>query len=322
VNGDFSAGLSGWNAYPFDGAVGTISLDTSVFHSAPAAVRFQMTSPGAGGTGNLKLWQDPVPLVQHQSYTLRFWAKSTTERQRLELHLYADACPGQRCWGDRRFWIPTTWTPIEMSFDAKGTAAAGLNVFLSHAGTVWIDDISLRTGDTTLYRRDFEKGVVLMNYTNQNRAADLGGTFWRLNVPFSGVYDGARVTSEVVPFSDARFVLRDSALALPRDTTGVTDVAPGAGARTVLEQNQPNPFNPNTEIRFQLAVTDHVDLAVFNAAGRRVRTLLSGRIPGGVQYRVRWDGADDGGHVQPSGVFMYRLSTSTTTQSRKMVLVR
>ncbi len=322
LNGDFSAGLGSWNAFPFDGAVGAVSVDTAEFHSAPASLRFQLTSTGAGGTGLLKLWQDPVQVVHHQAYTLRFWAKSSTERQRLDFHLYSDGCPNLRCWGDRRFWIPTQWTLIEMSFDAKATAASGLNIFLKNPGTVWLDDISLRTGDTSVFRRDFEKGAVLLNYTTQNRTVDLGGTFWRLNVPLSGLYDGARVTSEIVPPSDARFVLRDSALALPRDTTGVTDVAPGAGAPTVLEQNQPNPFNPNTEIRFQLAAEERVELAVFNIAGRRIRTLLADRVPGGVMVRVRWDGTDDAGHLQPSGVFMYRLATPTAIQTRKMVLVR
>lgn len=323
LNGDFSAGLANWNGYPFDGGVGSLTADASTYHSAPASARITLTSLGPGNNGLYKMWQDPVPLVQHQMYTLRFWAKADAPRQRLEVHLYSDACPGQRCWGDRRFWIPTEWTPIEMSFSSKGTTPAGMNIFLRGTGTVWIDDWSLRTGDTTLMRRDFEHGVVLLNYTNQNQTVQLGGTFWRLKVPgndYIGVYDGARVTSEVVPYSDARIVLRDSVPDLPG--SGVSDAPPLATARTALAQNQPNPFNPNTEIRFTLAHDDQAELVVFDAAGRRVRTLLHGRVQGGIPYRIRWDGQDEAGRAQPSGVYLYRLRTPDTSLARKMILAR
>src|SRR5262245_46197131 len=138
---------------------------------------------------------------------------------------------------------------------------------------------------------------------------------------YIGVYDGARVTSEVIPFSDARIVLRDSVPDLPHGG-GISDAPPPAAVHAVLEQNLPNPFNPSTEIQFTLAAAGDVQLAVFDVAGRRLRTLLRSRVPGGVPYRVRWDGTDDAGVAQPSGVYLYRLTAPGATQTRKMMLVR
>jgi hypothetical protein len=172
-----------------------------------------------------------------------------------------------------------------------------------------------------LYRRDFENGVVLLNYTNGPRVVDLGGTFWRPKVLFNNVFDGARVTAETVPGSDARFVLRDSVIDIP-DTTVVSDTPPTAARRNVLEQNYPNPFNPTTEIAFEVAADTSVDLAVFDVAGRRVRTLRRGHVAGGIRQRALWDGRDDQGVLLASGVYLYRLQTPAYNSTRKLVLVR
>ena len=66
-----------------------------------------------------------------------------------------------------------------------------------------------------------------------------------------------------------------------RDLVGgavdVADQAPAAALR--LEQNQPNPFNPGTEIRYHLPREAVVTLTIFDAAGRRVRSLVQERQP-------------------------------------------
>lgn len=321
ANGSFSSGLSPWLGSVFGDATGSFTADTTEFHSAPASARLQLTSVGPNSTGHLKLWQDPVPVAHHQNYTLRFWAKADSPYQRLEMHLYSEDCPNLRCWGDRRFWIPTEWTAIEISFSSTGSAATGLNLFMRFTGNIWIDDVSLRQGDTTLYRREFENGIVLLNYTNGPQVVELGGTYWRPKVLFNNVFDGARVTSETVPASDARIVLRDSTIDIP-DSTVVSDTPPGAGRRNVLEQNYPNPFNPATEIAFEVMADAAVDLAIYDVAGRRVRTLVRGRVAGGIRHRVLWDGRDEHGVRLASGVYLYRLQSPAYNSTRKLVLVR
>ena len=89
----------------------------------------------------------------------------------------------------------------------------------------------------------------------------------------------------------------------------------------VLRQNYPNPFNPETRIRYRLASSADVTLAVFNPLGQLVRTLATGHRPAG-EHVVTWDGRDAKGRPVASGVYVYRLSASAMTQSRKMVLTR
>ena len=89
----------------------------------------------------------------------------------------------------------------------------------------------------------------------------------------------------------------------------------------ILAQNVPNPFNPATEIRFNLPEAGPVRLEVFDIKGRRVRRLLDGRAAAGEQS-VRWDGTDDQGLVVASGTYLYRLTTGSLAQERKMLLIR
>lgn len=316
-NGSFTNGTTSWPGYPF-GATGTMAADSVDYHSGPAALRVDVTAVNPGG--EFKVWQNPLSLVHHQAYTLSFWARSSSTTQ-LVAHFYSEGCPSYRCWNDRRFWVTPEWQRFEVSFASNATASAALNLFVRDPLTLWLDDVSLRTGDTGLFRRDFENGAVLLNYTNVQQTVDLGGTFWRLRVPGSLVWNGARVTQELVPRSDARIVLRDSVPPLP-DSGWVSDVVVAPGARNTLWQNEPNPFNPSTQIAFTLAREEPVTLTVLDVAGRRVRLLAEGPLAAGVVHRRRWDGRDDGGRPVASGVYFYRLETPSFSQTRKMVLVR
>jgi subtilisin-like proprotein convertase family protein len=100
--------------------------------------------------------------------------------------------------------------------------------------------------------------------------------------------------------------------------TGVPLGADAAAFR--LEANNPNPFSPRTEIRFNLARAGHATLRVFDAAGREVRTLVDGALPAG-PHAVAWDGTD-GAHRVASGVYFYRLTSEGESAIRRMQLVR
>lgn len=74
-----------------------------------------------------------------------------------------------------------------------------------------------------------------------------------------------------------------------------------------LEPARPNPFTGSTEMLFELAKPGDVSLGIYDAAGRRIRTLLPPEHrPAGV-HRVRWDGRDDAGRNVGSGIYLYRL---------------
>ena len=88
-----------------------------------------------------------------------------------------------------------------------------------------------------------------------------------------------------------------------------------------LAQNQPNPFNPSTEIRFAVATAGRVDLAVYDLTGRRIRTLVAASLPAG-EHAVRWDGDDENGAPLASGLYLYRVTAGGQSQMRKMMLVK
>lgn len=91
--------------------------------------------------------------------------------------------------------------------------------------------------------------------------------------------------------------------------------------RLVLHPNAPNPFNAATLVRFDLPAAQEVQVAVYNALGQRIRTLVSGLTAAG-RHEVSWDGRDDEGHAAASGVYVARLSTPLQVQTQAMVLLR
>ena len=87
-----------------------------------------------------------------------------------------------------------------------------------------------------------------------------------------------------------------------------------------LRQNYPNPFNPSTIIPYQLPVSGHVRLEVFNILGQRLATLVDEEQSAGT-YTTQWDATDAAGRAVGAGVYIYRLSSGGMAESRRMVLV-
>lgn len=83
-----------------------------------------------------------------------------------------------------------------------------------------------------------------------------------------------------------------------------------------LNQNFPNPFNPGTEINFSILENTNVTLKVYNTAGELVSTLVNGFMTTG-KYSVNFDG-----EPFASGVYFYKLTAGSFTDTKKMTLVK
>lgn len=106
--------------------------------------------------------------------------------------------------------------------------------------------------------------------------------------------------------------------------TGVLVPDGAKGARPAvfaLYQNVPNPFNPETQIRFDLVEADPVRLAVYDALGQPIRTLVASRLAAG-SHLVRWNGRDAADAPVSSGVYFYRLEAGESVQVRRMLLLK
>lgn len=87
--------------------------------------------------------------------------------------------------------------------------------------------------------------------------------------------------------------------------------------RMMLGSNFPNPFNPVTAIEFSVERDGRAELSVFTPLGQKVAELFRGRAEAGRLYYVSFDAAE-----LPSGVYLYRLTTTDGSLSRKMLLVK
>jgi hypothetical protein len=100
------------------------------------------------------------------------------------------------------------------------------------------------------------------------------------------------------------------------------DGAPGPAGTARLLQNRPNPFNPSTRICFELAQAGAVELTIYDAAGRRVQTLLRSDSAAAGKHVLHWNGRGDTGAAVASGVYFYRLRTDREVLTRSMLLVK
>jgi hypothetical protein len=85
--------------------------------------------------------------------------------------------------------------------------------------------------------------------------------------------------------------------------------------------NYPNPFNPETTIRFNVSKESHVTIDIYNIKGQKVRSLENSfRVAG--EHGVVWNGANDNGVFVGSGIYFYRMKISDFVQARKMILLK
>ncbi len=102
--------------------------------------------------------------------------------------------------------------------------------------------------------------------------------------------------------------------------TGVSAVGDGLPKPMVLT-SAPNPFNPMTNLRFSLPRDSHVELVIYDLAGRQVRSLVSGQMTAG-QHEVLWRGLNDNDGSVASGTYLARLKTGNEQRIIKLSLVR
>ena len=91
--------------------------------------------------------------------------------------------------------------------------------------------------------------------------------------------------------------------------------------RFALSQNAPNPFNPSTNITYELPEASRVRLAIYNLLGQEVRTLINGSVEAGY-YTATWDGRDAAGRQVASGIYLYRIQADNFVQARRMMLLK
>jgi len=85
-----------------------------------------------------------------------------------------------------------------------------------------------------------------------------------------------------------------------------------------LYQNFPNPFNPDTAIKFDVIRATHVDLSVFDTCGRKVTTLVDGMMSDG-SYQVKWGKYHNSDFLLAGGVYYARLQAGYQQSTIKLL---
>jgi predicted nucleotidyltransferase len=138
-------------------------------------------------------------------------------------------------------------------------------------------------------------------------------TRWSIDLPLGGTYywslQAVDAAFEGSPFSS------EQVLSAP---TGVDRIP--EPQKIALNPNVPNPFNPTTVISFFLPWEEKVSLVIFDATGRRIRVLVDEELSAG-RHEVLWDGSSDRGWPVASGVYFFRMSTGSFSDTKRMTLV-
>jgi hypothetical protein len=99
----------------------------------------------------------------------------------------------------------------------------------------------------------------------------------------------------------------------PTDAGDETVESPRA---TALLAPFPNPFNPSTTIRYDVASAAHLRLVIYDSRGRKVQELVNGVQPAG-RYALVWHAAE-----APSGQYFVRLETPAGTHAARVTLLK
>jgi hypothetical protein len=283
----------------------------SIYASAYYATRAFSDPAGTIGASQL--------LAAGQAYYIRTFSSSTTAASRWGDFGGLSLCPVD----EGTFWVyneyagtqgtPTTvgsvtengrwWTRVG-SFVECQTVAVAVSSFDALAN----DDMvtlraefrsDLRVQAVNVYRADGDGSMIRID------TIGMGGTDF---VYTDRVAPGTYSYQIGVVDADGEFMSQ------------VANVTVSAFA-VAIDQNIPNPFNPATTIRYTMAERSNVTINVYDASGRLVRTLVDGARDAGA-HDVMWDGRDNNNSPVTSGVYFYRLTTGTHSESKKMVLLK
>jgi len=105
-------------------------------------------------------------------------------------------------------------------------------------------------------------------------------------------------------------------LIIKRTTIGIQTVPTEIPDKYALFNNYPNPFNPTTNIKFDLPENTIVSLKIFDISGREVASLLNSKLQAGT-YTYLWNAS-----TVSSGIYFYELSTPGFRQVKRMVLIK
>ena len=125
----------------------------------------------------------------------------------------------------------------------------------------------------------------------------------------------------IVTGTYASVVHKDTVVLRVDPSSAVEEEEVGKPIAFALYQSYPNPFNPTTNIEFDIPIAVPVRIEIFNILGQKVRILVDENMKPGRKLAV-WDGKDDDSRDVSSGIYFYHLQAGEFAQTKKMILLR
>ena len=89
----------------------------------------------------------------------------------------------------------------------------------------------------------------------------------------------------------------------------------------VLYENNPNPFNPVTTLRYDLPENGYVNIIIYDMLGRQVKTLFNQTQSAGI-HSIQWNATNDYGKPVSAGIYLYQIQAGEYISTKKMVLLK
>jgi hypothetical protein len=195
---------------------------------------------------------------------------------------------------------------LRFSFAAKDEGAAdrlSIDYSVSSGEPEWITNGL----NQTVYSLSSSYQLFSLDFTHI-QSVDFNADF-KIRVRFEGD-DMSEDAGDRVTFNNIKLEY------IEKDTSASSGPAPEVPDTFELKQNYPNPFNPVTTISFSLPQSAHTELVIYNMAGQRVSLPVSGVMNAGTHH-VSFDASN-----LSSGVYLYRLTSGTHSQTRKFMLIK
>jgi len=170
-------------------------------------------------------------------------------------------------------------------------------------------------GDTAVIAH-YQAGVRVLDISNPAAPVEIA---WYDTYPngntnqFAGCWGVYKFPSGKIIASDMNTGLYVLKMGTP---FGIQQISGEVPSSFRLEQNYPNPFNPVTKIRFSITKAQHVELKIFDIAGREISKLVDLELRAGV-YEYEWNAEE-----LPSGIYLYQLNSGINSITKKMILVK
>jgi len=183
----------------------------------------------------------------------------------------------------------------------------GVQAFTGDDGILitWNSSMDLDFGYHRIYRYDTDSSVPAIEFTTVDTfyvddAVEGNYEYWITAVDVNGNESDPSIIVTVT-------LAIDNGLAVPMDFA--------------LQQNYPNPFNPSTQIQYALPRDAKVTIAIYDLAGRRIRTLVNEQVSAGF-HSTLWNATSDMGSPVSAGVYIYTITANDFRDVKKMILLK